>query len=387
MSAQPPPSNTGSSPQPQPQPQLQSVSMSPKYYNAESFEYTQNRPARMAQAASPSYQACQQQQQAYQQQPMRVGAYVCCATASPPPSSQMQMQQQQIQRPPQQYAITQSTPPPGATSNVLGGFTSAELACKGYGNSNQDQLDLGKDGAFSDFHVAIFSSFDLQTISNTFEPALRKKGFNLSIFPKNDVAGFIRALKSDKFDVAWVISDSTLCTPSNEFPEAIFNFHRKKRGLMIWGDNAPYFAEANILLPTLCGARLEGNTQGERVMAYGNSCTPGEFCADHPLFAGISYLYEGHTICYPVDTATGLVTWPTSSAHRAPETVGKLQVVATSSNGMPVICCMDRSETGGRLVVDTGFTKLYPNWWVSEGQARYVVNACVFLVDIEGRGL
>jgi len=39
----------------------------------------------------------------------------------------------------------------------------------------------------------------------------------------------------------------------------------------------------------------------------------------------------------------------------------------------------------GRLLVDTGFTKLYPEYWSLAGQARYIVNAIVWLVDIEGR--
>jgi hypothetical protein len=83
------------------------------------------------------------------------------------------------------------------------------------------------------------------------------------------------------------------------------------------------------------------------------------------VFAGINSLYEGHTICYP-------------------ETPGKLQTLATGTDGKTCIGCMDRTQEGGRVILDTGFTKLYLQW-DSAGQARYVVNACVYLTDIEGR--
>jgi hypothetical protein len=88
-------------------------------------------------------------------------------------------------------------------------------------------------------------------------------------------------------------------------------------------------------------------------------------------------------ICFP--QAIGEAIVPLKEGDKAPEKVGKLKVAATSSNGNPVICYMDHCESGGRVVVDTGFTKLYPEFWVSEGQARYVVNACVYLIDVEGR--
>jgi hypothetical protein len=91
----------------------------------------------------------------------------------------------------------------------------------------------------------------------------------------------------------------------------------------------------------------------------------GFFDEKHIVFAGINNLYEGITICYP-------------------NTPGKLTTLATGTDGKTCIACMERSDKGGRVIVDTGFTKLYCNW-NSAGQARYVINATVFLVDIEGR--
>src|SRR5690348_13761448 len=109
-------------------------------------------------------------------------------------------------------------------------------------------------------------------------------------------------------------------------------------------------------------------------MGYGDPHTPGEFDEKSILFAGVNYLYEGITICYPVK----------EDGSELPKD-HPLMTLATSSNGKPVICAMERSEKGGRVVVDSGFTKLFPQYWKTAGQARYVVNACVYLVDVEGR--
>src|SRR5262249_41097032 len=135
-------------------------------------------------------------------------------------------------------------------------------------------------------------------------------------------------------------------------------FHQQKRGLMIWGDNEPLFGQANQLLPALCGCKLTGNTYGlssfnqqtfisymfpgDRVMGYGSPHTPGEFDEKSILFAGVNYLYEGITVCVPVK----------EDGSELPKD-HPLTTVATSSNGKPVICAMERSEKGGRVVVDT----------------------------------
>jgi len=113
------------------------------------------------------------------------------------------------------------------------------------------------------------------------------------------------------------------------------------------------------------GTTITGNTPGQRVLGYGKPNVPGEFDAEHLIFAGINYLYEGNTICYP-------------------ESDGKLTHLATSSDGKPVISFMDSTTDHGRVIVDTGFTKLYCSW-ESAGQARYVVNATVYLVDVDRR--
>jgi len=197
----------------------------------------------------------------------------------------------------------------------------------------------------------------------------KKKGFNVTV--ANDEKTFCNELKTDKYDVAWIISDSQRNDfDTKEFKETVIDYHRKGKGLFIYGDNSPYFHHCNIILPDLVGCKLEGDTPGDKTITYGDVKVSGHFDSEHILFAGINNLYEGITICYPNQEC-------------------KLTTLAMSTDGHPCICCCERGMSnisgGGRIVVDTGFTKLYRRFWATAGQARYVVNATVWLVDLEGR--
>jgi len=203
--------------------------------------------------------------------------------------------------------------------------------------------------------------------NNNAGKALTQKGFKVTF--TTDERDFIKHLRSEPgFDVTWIISGNNSQLSSEEqldFKSAVLNFHRSGRGLFIYGDNVPWFFHANLILPDIVGTSLIGNTPGQRVLGYGTAKTPGEFDSEHLIFAGINYLFEGITICYP-------------------ESDGKLTHLATSSDGKPCISFMDSTEEHGRVLVDTGFTKLYLQW-DSAGQARYVVNGTVYLVDVERR--
>jgi len=89
----------------------------------------------------------------------------------------------------------------------------------------------------------------------------------------------------------------------------------------------------------------------------------------------LNRLYEGYTIAY-LDKAPNL-----------------LSVLATSSDGNPVILFgankNDKSpgkieEKFGRIVLDTGFTKLWKEW-NTEGNPRYICNATVWLLGLDYR--
>jgi len=94
----------------------------------------------------------------------------------------------------------------------------------------------------------------------------------------------------------------------------------------------------------------------------------GTFDKSHLIASGLEKLYEGDTICFPLLHST------------------KLRTFAQSTDGHPAICyANDEAERGsGRIVLDTGFTKLWKNWEYA-GTARYICNATVWLLGLEYR--
>jgi len=79
------------------------------------------------------------------------------------------------------------------------------------------------------------------------------------------------------------------------------------------------------------------------VLSYGDATKPGEFDKEHLIFSGINYLYEGVTICYPViQSADETPVDPSNKCFV--KTVGDFDVMATSSNGKPVILKMEKKK-------------------------------------------
>jgi len=241
-----------------------------------------------------------------------------------------------------------------------------------HGNILSEAYDLGKDGSFNDFSLLIGKFINRGPMNDSFVglavKALQKKGFRVD--DTSDENTFTEKLNSGNYDVAWIVSGDKFQGNQKDFKEAVINFHRKGRGLLIYGDNLPLYVQANILLPELVGCELYGDTAAGNTLQYGKAEIRGFFDENHPVFTGINNLYEGVTICYP-------------------NRPSKLVTLATSTDGNPCILKCEAKESniadGGRILVDSGWTKLYSSYWASAGQARYVVNATVWLIDLEGR--
>jgi len=234
-----------------------------------------------------------------------------------------------------------------------------------YGNDPDPTLDLGADGAFSQFKV-LFGTFYHSTGVSTLVPALKKKGFQVTC--AQSVISFLDQLEKGEYDVVCFVSAHKK-DPHNldeRFKELILNAYRNGTGIFMFADNRPFFHHCNLVLPTIGDCTLIGNDHGNQKLVFGDPKEPGRFDMEHLLFSGINSMYEGVTISFPTERHS-------------------LKVLATNTHGHPVICVKDSDETHGRVVVDVGFTKLNCSW-EETGQARYIVNACVWLVDLERRG-
>jgi hypothetical protein len=58
------------------------------------------------------------------------------------------------------------------------------------------------------------------------------------------------------------------------------------------------------------------------------------------------------------------------------------KIFARNSNDEPLVLYADETDSHGRLIIDVGFTKLYPDFWKNAGTNQYVSNCAVWLTGI-----
>jgi len=237
-----------------------------------------------------------------------------------------------------------------------------------FSNPAGNEFDLGVEGAFNQFTILVGSFYHDVHKQNFMSQAgqrLLQKGFKI-VFVFRNHQEFIDNLKN--CDVALIISNLVGNPGFNEkMLNEVQKFHESGGGLYIWGDNVPGVLEANQVLKHLLKIELVGNTPGDKTLSLGDTNVKGHF-GRHLITSGVVTLYEGVTISYPTSLSI-------------------LEVLATSTDGHPCILYGEQGpsklpDNCGRIVVDTGFTKLYYKWDTA-GTARYILNACVWLLSLD----
>jgi len=256
-----------------------------------------------------------------------------------------------------------------------------------HGNARGNQFDLALDGAFDGQTVLIIDQTG-NTLENT-RKALREKGLNSVVFPARHTpseAELEDALA--KSCEVWLISGG-----GAELSEANLKqlkaFFDAGHGVYVWGDNDPYYGDANRLASALVpGLRMEGNLYGDKVVgiADGKDAKVG-LRAGHLITTGLEHLYEGITIATIQFTPAhgknaALYDGPgtTSVSSRRPQLPAGFTPLLYGSAGNLVSVAWEKD--GKRLVMDGGFTRLAVSW-DDAGTARYVKNAAAWLVHAE----
>lgn len=224
-----------------------------------------------------------------------------------------------------------------------------------YGNAYGSEYDLVEDGSIIEAKVVVLN---LCSEVNLHQPkeALERKGFTLVELRDGT------RLAEELVDAAelWIISDMVqhLAPTALDTVESFFN---EGRGLYIWGDNAPYFVDANLVLERLFRTAMFGNSPGDQVVSIRTAEATSGLVPGHLVTTGLTNIYEGITIAEV----------PTTEL---------LRPLVYGSNGRVVTAYYDND--GRRAIVDGGFTRLY-NKWESAGTDRYIVNAAAWLLNIE----
>ncbi len=232
-----------------------------------------------------------------------------------------------------------------------------------FGNPQGSQYDLAKDGAFKEYKIVVVYLCDEGNMVLP-RPALEKKGFSVIVLSSSEVSEtrLKNELSNDKCQL-WIVSHRS-CYLSSDCCNVIYDHFNKGRGLYIWSDNDPYFADSNVLIRKLFNTDMSGNYWGDQVLSIQSGEMQPGIIKNHPITTGLQNFYEGITI---------------SNVRLTQE----LKPLVYSSDGKIVTAYYDKD--GKRCLIDGGFTRLYYKW-DSAGTDRFVVNCAAWLANIERFG-
>ena len=233
-----------------------------------------------------------------------------------------------------------------------------------YGNPQGSQYDLAEDGSFTGYKIVVLN-LCRDSSCNFIEPAkaLKKKGFEIEEYRNLPTLQQLKsALFGDKTQL-WIISDRNGYM-DHKYSEFITAYFESGHGVYIWGDNDPYFVDANLILRGIFGVTMSGNSYGDQVLGIQRTDRGPGIIPNHPITTGITNFYEGITIA-EVNVRQ------------------ELTPLIYASDGKIVTAYYDKYSR--RALVDGGFTRLYHKW-DSAGTDRYVVNAAAWLANIERFG-
>lgn len=237
------------------------------------------------------------------------------------------------------------------------------VASDSYGNAQGNQYDLAVDGAFEGQTIAVLHFYTAGFDFSLPKKALAEKGF--SIYRWMNTAPSPEELEKalDKSCQLWIISDSKQHLNEKHL-EIIKEFFDGGKGVYIWGDNEPYYADANYVSKALVGTEMTGNLMGSKVVNLQMEEKKAGVMPNHLITTGLQHVYEGITIATLAE-----------NEDLTPIIYGSADNLVTAVY----------EKDGKRLILDGGFTRLYCNWDTA-GTGRYVKNAAAWLVNYEKFG-
>ena len=235
-----------------------------------------------------------------------------------------------------------------------------------YGNPNGTNYDLLRDGSMKGYKILIINlcpEWDICGQRENYDnpiKALENKGFEV-IYRDEFPADFARI--SDCLCQVWLISGNVR-TITDEQIRQIKAFYNQGKGVYLWADNDPFYADVNPIVKDLFGSKMSGDYIGKKVIGVQKRIKDVGIVAGHLISTGISNFYEGVTISH-VDMTQ------------------YLKPLVYSSDKKVVTAYSD--VDGKRLLIDGGFTRLCVDW-DSAGTDRYIVNAAGWLGNFERFG-
>ncbi len=231
-----------------------------------------------------------------------------------------------------------------------------------HGNAEGNQYDLAVDGAFQGETVAVLHLYTGEGFDFSLpKSALKEKGFSVFRWINNPPPADELEESLKKACQLWIIS-SHVQKLNEDHLKVIKKFFDSGKGVYIWGDNEPYYADANYVSDYLIGVKMLGNLPGNEVVGLNNKKKMTGLTPGHLITTGLENVYEGITIATLKD---------------------KQQVLQPLIYGHESRLVDERNVRERKLLIlDGGFTRLYVSW-DHAGTGRYVKNAAAWLVNYE----
>lgn len=258
------------------------------------------------------------------------------------------------------------------------------------GNAIGTEYDLGRDKSYTGCEIVILHQHCSENFTGKeFTDALKQKGFTV-IHHWGKTPSVEELEKSlQTASQLWLISTNSQILSDKHIDTIVHFWKTKGLGLYIFGDNDPYYVDANRMLDEISKElfkktdnsclKMSGNSPGG--MSVGPLCdiAPiryGGFTSDldtskggftpNLICTGLRKLYEGITVAYFDDTEMKKCEFePVLYDH-----CGKLITAYRAAQ------C-----EYGPIIVDGAFTRLWYNW-KDGGTARYVRNCACILSTI-----
>ncbi|MDF1549568.1 MAG: hypothetical protein P1P88_17205 [Bacteroidales bacterium] len=230
-----------------------------------------------------------------------------------------------------------------------------------HGNAQGNQYDLAVDGAFEGETVAVLHLYTGEGFDFSLpKAALKEKGFSVYRWIDNPPSPKELEEQLKKACQLWIISSNVQKLNEGHL-KVIKKFFDSGKGVYIWGDNDPYYADANYVAEYLFDVKMLGNLPGDVVVGLNNKGKNVGLMPKHLITTGLEYVYEGITIATVQETKL-------------------LKPLIYGHEGNLVAAFYDQG--GKRAILDGGFTRLYYSW-DHAGTGRYVKNAAAWLVNYE----
>lgn len=247
-----------------------------------------------------------------------------------------------------------------------------------HGNAIGDTGDLVRDGAFRGQKIVILQAYNGREWGENFDIAetavksLLAKGFTVKHYTEQvDHYGKYALISATTLDRElqdvnqfWLIS-AHIQKLSDAHIEVIMRHWKSGMGMYIFGDNKPFFVDANRVLKKMIGIEMSGNVPGGKTVGPCDitDTKARGFPACHAT-TGITTLHEGVTLAH----------FEKGEVMRA-----GFQELLRDHDGNLITIYRPAQNGCGALIASGGFTQLYPSNWDGAGSARFVKNCAALL--------